>query len=161
MFQSIWGWVSYLLHRDKCCCHNTALQRKVFCCPFISWKYVAMSMHVCHQVLSVIKGYCAFYFCAVWISVSAFHLQKREAGPICHTREVAFAAAGNLWEIRGIAHLVGVFCTHFSSLLSHLICHMYRSESTCGFIPNPDSHTDFSWRSFWFYRLISGLKPRD
>lgn len=94
----------------------------------------------------------------------AFHLQKKEVGFICHTRQVAFATAGSFWEIRGIAHLVGMFCTHFSSSLSHTICHVCRSESKFGFITQPRQSDNLPTQKFlilWMVLLFSRLKPRE
>lgn len=115
-----------------------------FCFSNVS---VTMYMNLCHGIISVMQGYSAFYFCVVWISVS-LSLAKKEVDPVCHTRQVAFATAGAFWEIRGNAHLVGMFCTHFSSLLSQPIHHVYRSESKFGLITQPRQSYNFYFREF-------------
>lgn len=65
---------------------------------------------------------------------------KKEAGPICHSRPVAFAIAGGFWEMRGIAHLVSIPCAHFSSSLP-------RPHVSCGQV----------WEEAWIYYPALGV----
>lgn len=91
---------------------------------------VTINVYLCHGIITVMQRYFTLSLYVVWIYQP--FTWKKELGPICHSRQVAFAIASIFWEIRRNTHLVGKFCTHFSLLLSRTVCHVYRTESKFG-----------------------------
>lgn len=132
-----------------------SLQRKTFYCSlytFLFFKNICHNVHeslpwdcFCDARLLYILFLCSLNLC------QPFTCKKKKVAPICHTRQVAFATAGGFWEIRGDPQLVRMFFTHFSSLLSQPIHHVYRSESKFGLITQPRQSYNFYFREFSYF----------